>query len=227
VKAQCIYCGASENLTFDHVPPKLLLAAPYPPNLITVPACYGCNQSFQKDDEYTRTIAGLDLRASRNPDAQAKLPSILRSLQRPTAKAFAEYLSSQTTKSTILDHRGLPLSEIIDVDRERVNATGIRIIRGLYFLETGNILPFDATIKIGAKAGIHPHSRDAQTFARSYSKCPDHRNREIGNAFSYVVGFARIGSVWLLLLYDYFVWVATVQFKQPDIDAAPRLLSNH
>jgi hypothetical protein len=45
--------------------PKLLLAPPFPANLITVPACYDCNQSFQKDDEYTRFITGIDFRASK------------------------------------------------------------------------------------------------------------------------------------------------------------------
>jgi hypothetical protein len=219
--SQCIYCGAVENLTLDHVPPKLLLAPPFPANLITVPACYTCNQSFQRNDEYTRTLAGLDLRASNNPDAQSKLPAILRSLQRPTAKAFAEYVASQTTKSMILDHRGQPSGEIINMDRDRVNATGIRMIRGLYFSETGIILPSDATIKIAAKTGIHPQHTGAQTFALAYSKCPDRRSKEIGSAFSYVVGFAPIASVWFMLLYDYFVWMATVQLKEQE----PRVFS--
>jgi hypothetical protein len=53
--------------------PKLLLAPPFPANLITVPACYDCNQSFQKDDEYTRFITGIDFRASKNQDARSKL----------------------------------------------------------------------------------------------------------------------------------------------------------
>jgi hypothetical protein len=222
VPNQCIYCGAVNDLTLDHVPPKLFFATPYPENLITVPACHSCNQSFQKDDEYTRTIASLDLRASKNPTAQSKLPVISRALRRPTAKGFAEYLASQTTTTTILNHRGSPLGQITSVDRERVNATGIRMIRGLHFFETRNILPFDATIKIAVKTGLHPLDVGAQTFARAYSKCADHRNREIGSAFSYVVGFSPIASVWLMMLYDYFIWMATVQTKKQGREITSR-----
>jgi nitrate reductase NapE component len=102
------------------------------------------------------------------------------------------------------------MSEVIDADRQRLNSTGIRMIH-LYFFETGNILPLNAKLKIAAKAGIHPHDEGAKTFAFAYSKCSDQRSKEIGGAFSYVVGFSPIASVWLILLYEYFVWMATVQ----------------
>src|SRR2546427_8377223 len=92
---KCIYCGTDKDLTVDHVPPKLLLMRPYPPNLITVPACETCNKSFQKDDEYTRTMLAVDVRASKNTAAQSNLPAVLRSLQRPNARGFAEYLAKQ------------------------------------------------------------------------------------------------------------------------------------
>src|SRR5438105_6810660 len=90
---RCIYCGADKELTVDHVPPKLLLTRPYPENLITVPACFPCNQSFQKDDEYMRTMLSIDVRASKNTAAQSNLPAVLRSLQRPDARSFGEYLA--------------------------------------------------------------------------------------------------------------------------------------
>ena len=83
----CVYCGKRKKLTVDHVPPKLFLAPPYPPNLLTVPACHECNASFTKNDEYTRTVVILDVRASNNTDAQAKLPAVMRSLLRPRCKA--------------------------------------------------------------------------------------------------------------------------------------------
>jgi hypothetical protein len=167
-----------------------------------------------------RVIASFDFRAAQNHTARIKLPTVYRSLQRPNAQAFAEYLSSQTTKSVIIDHRGLPMSEVTEVDRKRVNAAGTRLIRALYFVETGYILPANATIKIAAKVGIHPYDEGAQTFATVFSKCPDHRNREIGNGFSYVAGFAPIASVWLLLLYEYFVWIATVQVNGTAIPSS-------
>jgi hypothetical protein len=103
---KCVYCGTDKDITVDHVPPKLLLTRPYPENLITVPACFPCNQSFQKDDEYMRTLLCIDVRASKNTAAQSNLPAVLRSLQRPNARGFVEYLAHQTNLSAILDQHG-------------------------------------------------------------------------------------------------------------------------
>ena len=71
---RCIYCGDHKSLTVDHIPPKALLMRPYPQNLITVRACRACNQSFQKDDECTRTMVAIDVRASSNTAGQSNLP---------------------------------------------------------------------------------------------------------------------------------------------------------
>src|SRR5438477_8522100 len=64
----CAYCGKARKLTMDHVPPKVLLAKPFPVNLPTLPACHDCNQSFKKDDEYTPACvpkAGMPVKRSR------------------------------------------------------------------------------------------------------------------------------------------------------------------
>jgi hypothetical protein len=46
-----LYCGSQAD-SKDHVPPKLLLERPFPPNLYTVPSCHSCNTGFAKDEEY-------------------------------------------------------------------------------------------------------------------------------------------------------------------------------
>jgi hypothetical protein len=52
--AECYLCGATEDLTRDHVPPANLFPEPRPNNLITVPCCRSCNQSYSLDDEAMR-----------------------------------------------------------------------------------------------------------------------------------------------------------------------------
>lgn len=210
----CIYCGSSDRLTVDHIPPKLFLGRPYPENLITVPACLTCNQSFQKDDEYTRTVALLDVRASDNRDAQTKTAANTRSLQRPNAKAFVEYLARQSMSTTILGAHGLPLGRVIELDQTRVNATGSRLIRGLHFNETGESLS-PHMVRTAAKMGLRADDPDTLEFARVYSKFSERKNREIGTAFSYVAGFAPGISVWLMLLYDCLAWIGTVDSRGP------------
>lgn len=47
----CVYCGAHPD-THDHVPSKVLLDEPYPPDLPVVGACRRCNTSFSLDEQY-------------------------------------------------------------------------------------------------------------------------------------------------------------------------------
>ena len=47
----CVYCGTYPD-TRDHVPSKVLLDEPYPPELPVVGACQGCNASFSLDEQY-------------------------------------------------------------------------------------------------------------------------------------------------------------------------------
>ena len=211
----CVYCGLEKKLTADHVPPKLLLSQPYPENLLTVPACRDCNASFQLDDEYTRAVLSIDVRAAKHPDVQSNLPAIVRSLQRPNAKAFADYLISPMTETKILAANGTPMGGTLELDRERINATGERMVRGLFFIEMGKPLSPTAHVRIGANAVVNASDPVIRQFARTYVQCSDRRDREIGRAFSYAAGFAADFSVWILLLYDYFVWIATVEHCRP------------
>lgn len=47
----CCYCGGASE-TRDHVPSKVFLDLPYPPNLPLVECCNQCNNSFSLDEEY-------------------------------------------------------------------------------------------------------------------------------------------------------------------------------
>lgn len=54
----CIYCAGTAD-TRDHVPPKLLLEEPLPPNLLTVPACRKCNNGYSDDERCVRDALHL------------------------------------------------------------------------------------------------------------------------------------------------------------------------
>lgn len=210
-RKRCIYCGTDNDLTVDHVPPKLLLARPYRPSLITVPACRTCNQSFQKDDEYTRTMLCIDVRASKNTVAQSNLPAVLRSLQRPTAKGFAEYLTKQAESSIVLGQDGFPMGQAFELDKVRVNRTGERLVRAFYFTEMGTPIPPNAVVRVGCNMELRPTDARTITIARAMKTLPIWRDGSVGTAFSYVAAFGDAGSVWLMLLYDFFFWLGIVQ----------------
>lgn len=46
-----LFCGKISQ-SKDHIPSKNLLEKPYPNNLLTIPACIKCNQSFSLDEDY-------------------------------------------------------------------------------------------------------------------------------------------------------------------------------
>jgi hypothetical protein len=186
---------------------------PYPKNLITVPACLKCNQSFQKDDVYMRTMLSLDVRASGNPDARSNLPAVLRSLQKPDAKGFVEYLVSRTSPTAILDMDGSPMGRAIEFDNARVSRAGQRIIRGLHFSQVGTSVPTGAIVKVAAQRDIKSSDAAPMMMARLMQILPDWKHGSVGTAFSYVAAIGSEYSVWLMMVYDFFFWMGTVEYK--------------
>jgi hypothetical protein len=173
-----------------------------------------------KDDEYTRILA-IDIRAANNSAAKANLPAIIRSLRRPNAKAFAEYLAGQVTDSTVLGPDGKPLGTMTEVDKDRVSRTGARIIRGLYFIEMHKPMPEGAVLKVGLTTGLTASDPNMQTIARSMHLLPDRRDGSVGDAFSYVGSFGGGMSFWLMLLYDYAFWLGTVDERALGEQGSP------
>lgn len=51
----CVHCGGAPE-TRDHVPSRVFLDDPLPPNLHVVHACRACNESFSLDEEYTACL---------------------------------------------------------------------------------------------------------------------------------------------------------------------------
>lgn len=64
----CFYCNSTAN-TKDHTPSKNLLEKPYPNNLLTIPSCVECNNSFSLDEEYFLNVL---VEISTNPTLLAK-----------------------------------------------------------------------------------------------------------------------------------------------------------
>jgi hypothetical protein len=61
--AYCVHC-AGQTDTRDHVPSRVLLDEPYPPNLPVVPACRDCNEEASADEEYVACLVECTLAGS-------------------------------------------------------------------------------------------------------------------------------------------------------------------
>ncbi len=138
----CVYCGSVQNLTVDHIPPKLLFPKPRPKNLITVPACEACNKSFSKDDENFRLRLFLSDQMDGHPDAKGQRDASLRSLTRPEAKGLKRSLLSNVRRIQLATPSGIYVGSTLgfDVDLDRIHRVVERIVRGLFFHETNQRL---------------------------------------------------------------------------------------
>lgn len=128
----CVYCGASAT-TRDHVPPRLLLERPFPPNLKTVPSCLECNRGASKDEEY---FLALIAQVSLSPHIAAKL-------------APGGTLDRAFTRSPALEERFLEAMGVdegtgkpfIRPDHSRVERVVRKIAVGLFALRYGWVPP--------------------------------------------------------------------------------------
>jgi hypothetical protein len=74
----CVYCYGEAN-TRDHVPSKVLLDEPYPPQLPTVHACERCNTGFSSDEQYLSCFIECVLRGTTEPGSLGR-PKVKRIL---------------------------------------------------------------------------------------------------------------------------------------------------
>ena len=85
----CVYCGTQPD-TRDHVPSKVLLDEPVPPELPVVGACRRCNDSFSLDEQYLACF--LDCVICGDAEASgARRPNVKRILEeKPTLQSRIE-----------------------------------------------------------------------------------------------------------------------------------------
>jgi len=156
-------------------------------------------------------MLSIDVRNSKNPAVQFNLPAVLRSFQRPSAQAFAAYLASKAEKSIVLGHDGAPMGQMFELDKLRVNRTGRRFIEALYYRETGTALPSSAVIRVECNTQLRTIDAEFKEMCRALAKFREHRNAFVGTVFGYLAGLDSSYSLWLMQLYDSFVWLGTIE----------------
>jgi hypothetical protein len=129
----CYNCGTDQADTREHVIAKTLIPEPRPGNLITVPACRKCNESFSRDEEYLRdrlsaTVAGAGFDAPKTWDIA------WRSMKRPEAKGkkLAFFKEVSNLPFTVQTKNGLS-DMSVELAKSRVNRVIEKMVRGFYF----------------------------------------------------------------------------------------------
>jgi len=132
---KCYLCGKPAE-TKDHIPPKGIFDNPRPTDLITVPACNECNNSYATDDEYFRWF--IATASAENPAAENLIDDKIlpRFRKRP---ALLNRIVAGFRQVDIYSEGGIWLgqSPAFDFERPRIQRVVEKIVKGLYWHHGG------------------------------------------------------------------------------------------
>lgn len=144
----CYICGSAPGTTKDHIFPKSLFIPPLPQDMLTAPACGPCQQAIQPDEEVFRNFVA----AGSYGDVTA------RALWE--GRVAGSFTNSPGLRTTFLNSiktmewkspGGVILGDmtVVEGDRERTENVVHKIVRGLYFKDSGEqVMPFDVRYHI-------------------------------------------------------------------------------
>lgn len=206
---RCLYCGSTEALSDDHVPPKALFPNPRPSNLITVRSCRACNEGASKDDEYFRLVISMRHDTGDHRAVTQVLPALYRSLQKPAKKGFQQALLNSIREMDIVTSGGIYCGTVsgYDVNLARLSRVATRITTGLFYHEFGKRLPSGYHVSAHLVDWLIDVGGDVKTrvieLFKEVVRNPPHI---IGDGvFAYWFQHARdhdAVSVWVLVFYE-------------------------
>jgi hypothetical protein len=212
----CAYCGSSDNLDDDHIPPKNLFPKPRPHNLITVKACPKCHSNTSKDDEYFRLKISMRDSVGSNPVARETWNTVFRSLSRTKATGLRKKVISDTIIVDVKTKSGIFLGKRLgyNVDMDRIRKVVQRIVRGLYFIESGNPLGINNEVRVWVEEDLQEQPlKVLQQFQETIFKPLATLSPKIigNNVFIYRYQITKenpLVSIWLMSFYEHIPFLA-------------------
>lgn len=209
----CVYCGANEATTADHVPPRGLFPKPRPSNLITVPCCETCRSGQSLDDEYFIRTVAMRHDVADNTAASAVLETVQRALRKPRKEGFKRALLASVKEVPVFSRGGIYLGNGMSytVEVQRLARVAERITLGLYYREFGERLPDSHQCVAFPGAAIDLSDVEAAArLQRIVRFAVSGRKNVIGdNVFAYGVNqIARWETVWVHLVYGKAAFIA-------------------
>lgn len=148
-RQKCYMCGSKLADTRDHLFASGLFNRPLPTNLPTLPACTECNNALSSEEEQFRVFLASGLAYENEPGFRIWNERISPDLKggRPRLKPL---IRSYIRKARVLSESGALLGHtlILETDREIINRVLRKIAKGLYYLDTGVVLPENVQILV-------------------------------------------------------------------------------
>jgi len=188
----CVLCGVRPATTHDHVPPKGLFKG-LGSALVTVPACFECNNGSSSDDEDIRAFISMQIGKQTPGSAHLWDEGAHKSIRRKTA--LREQILSTAREAAISDQDGSLTTRLtVEVPASVYESVFSRTTRGLYFFHTGRILSPNARIEV--------HPLNVKPYDEFYDGL--HQNQIGGQACKYWYQIANEdpdASIWLYEFY--------------------------
>ncbi len=224
----CVYCHCEIKTTQDHVVPRCLFDK-LPRNMVTVRACFECNQKKKEADEYLRDNLVTDIHGSNHPTAKILLEGkVSRSIMRNQSQ-FAKDVLPHVQMAPFYSPNGLYLG---DVPMAPVNDQLVRkeleyIVRGLTSKLSDMLIPLDYAFGVNTIPPISMKETLERVKELNYNG-----PYELGDEFSCI--FLRseenhAKTVWILWFYGSVMYVVSsmpsedlLQRQQPVVQMGPK-----
>ncbi|MGW7235446.1 hypothetical protein ACWGIE_19975 [Pseudomonas fulva] len=218
-KQLCVLCGerAATGGHGDHLPPQCIYPKPRPSNIAwnKVPACIPCNNAGSKDDEQFKLIIGISTGEFRE-DTQPVIDGLAGTIR--NNKRLANQVLGKYKRGYGKRHGNRVLEPVVAIpfDRDAYERVVQRIVRGLYWQQSGVILHRDAEIHVVAPEPMEAGLGDQiKTLLRHSSRVELN-----GGTFVYKVFISDDGnSFWGLQFFEKHLVFAFVY--PPEEDSQP------
>ena len=207
-RGMCEICGVDGFVSRDHLPPESFFEKPLPTDLFSVAACDSCNNGSSEDDEYFRNAVCLSEYRGNSRHAIAGCEKAIRSLKR-SHRHRAEFL--RATKRVLprdANDEDERTRLAFTVEAERINAVVRRISRGVFYKETGCILPTHINVTVDTPETFDLCDQETQEMMVRTILNPLESVSErsfAGGLFRYKFMNPNAGSyaaVWRMVLYN-------------------------
>jgi hypothetical protein len=216
-----VYCGRTDRLGRDHVPPRSLFGQLPPPNLITVPSCERCNNGAKKDDELFRLAFALREDNRGIAERDSAFASSLRSLGKPEARGLRQSVWKNVRVLPRVSPTGLllPPGTLYTASGAPLDRVMKRVTKGLFYHEKGKRVPDDHMVKAIALSRLDELPPGMAELLENdvIKQLLVTRPTRLGTAFGYwqlgsTFGWAR--SFWLFEIYGRLQYFCTVAPKE-------------
>lgn len=194
-KTLCAICGINTATSSDHIPPKGIFSTPRSNDLITVPACTSCNGGASTDDEAFRMYLAIHVGISNPRTDRLWEKHAARTFQHN--KKLNTCIMSLMKPAVLKTESGFEPGMVGRWDGEMFQNVIEKIIRGLYYHHSKQILGSQALIKIYALESL-PDELLAVSDTWSFNQVSDAK-------FSYrflIDVNEPLNSCWIMQFYD-------------------------